>query len=133
MSDNPAIMDANPDGKLILVVDDEFDVLSAYTMLFEYRGFRVRTASNGEEALAAAARDRPDIVVSDYMMPIMDGAQLCLKWREDPELKDIPFILASAGIPRKDVELPYDTFFKKPIRFEVLLDEIARLLAKRPD
>jgi CheY-like chemotaxis protein len=132
MSDSPAIMDANPDGKLILVVDDEFDVLSAYTMLFEYRGFRVRTAGNGEEALAAAARERPDIVVSDYMMPIMDGAQLCLKWREDPQLKDIPFILASAGIPRKDVELPYDTFFKKPIRFEVLLDEIARLLGDRP-
>jgi CheY-like chemotaxis protein len=131
MSDTPAIMDANPDGKLILVVDDEFDVLSAYTMLFEYRGFRVRTAGNGEEALAAAARERPDIVVSDYMMPIMDGAQLCLKWREDPDLRDIPFILASAGIPRKDVELPYDTFFKKPIRFEVLLDEIARLLAAR--
>ena len=130
MSDTPAIMDANPDGKLILVVDDEFDVLSAYTMLFEYRGFRVRTACNGEEALAMAARERPDIVVSDYMMPIMDGAQLCLKWREDPDLRDIPFILASAGIPRKDVELPYDTFFKKPIRFEVLLDEIARLLAR---
>lgn len=48
MSDFPATPDAHPDGKLILVVDDEFDVLSAYTMLFEYRGYRVRTAGNGE-------------------------------------------------------------------------------------
>jgi CheY-like chemotaxis protein len=129
MSETPAIMDANPDGKLILVVDDEFDVLSAYTMLFEYRGYRVRTAGNGAEALASAARERPDVVVSDYMMPIMDGAQLCLRWRADPALCDIPFILASAGIPRKDEVVPYDTFFRKPIRFEVLLDEIARLIA----
>ena len=134
MTDAPAIMDANPDGKLILVVDDEFDVLSAYTMLFEYRGFRVRTAANGELALAAAAVERPDIVVSDYMMPVMDGAALCLQWRADPALRDIPFILASAGIPRKDLVLPYDTFFKKPIRFDVLLAEINRLIARRaPD
>lgn len=131
MSETTAIMDANPDGKLILVVDDEFDVLSAYTMLFEYRGYRVRTAGNGAEALEAAARDRPDVVVSDYMMPIMDGAQLCHRWRADPDLRGIPFILASAGIPRKDEVVPYDTFFRKPIRFEVLLDEIARLIALR--
>ena len=131
MSETTAIMDANPDGKLILVVDDELDVLSAYTMLFEYRGYRVRTAGNGAEALESAARDRPDVVVSDYMMPIMDGAQLCHRWRADPDLRDIPFILASAGIPRKDEVVPYDTFFRKPIRFEVLLDEIARLIALR--
>ena len=131
MSEDPAIIDANPDGKLVLVVDDEFDVLSAYTMLFEYRGFRVRTAVNGEQALAAAARERPDIVVSDYMMPIMDGAELCQRWRADPALRDIPFILASAGILRKDVAIPFDTFFRKPIRFEQLLAEIDKLIAAR--
>jgi CheY-like chemotaxis protein len=131
MSDAPAIMDTNPDGKLILVVDDEFDALSAYTMLFEYHGFRVRTAINGEQALAVAARERPDIVVSDFMMPVLDGAALCLAWRADPALRDIPFILASAGIPRKDADLPYDTFFKKPVRFEVLLAEINHLIARR--
>ncbi|MET0268762.1 MAG: response regulator [Duganella sp.] len=128
MSDFPVHPDAHPDGKLILVVDDEFDVLSAYTMLFEYRGYRVRTAGNGEEALAAAARERPDIIVSDYMMPVMDGAQLCLLWRSDPDLRSVPFILTSAGLLRRDDVLPYDTFFRKPIQFEALLDEIARLL-----
>lgn len=132
MIDGPAINDANPDGKLILVVDDEFDVLSAYTMLFEYRGYRVRTAGNGAEALAAAARERPDIVVSDYMMPVMDGAALCLAWRADPALRDIPFLLASAGIPRRNQEVPYDVFFRKPIPFETLLAEIARLIELPP-
>jgi CheY-like chemotaxis protein len=131
MSAPPQIIDANPDGKLVLVVDDEFDVLSAYTMLFEYRGFRVRTAGNGAEALAAAALEAPDIVVSDLMMPVMDGVQLCMRWRADPALREIPFILASAGIPRKDLVIPCDTFCKKPIRFEVLLEEINKLIAGR--
>ena len=134
MSDFPATPDAHPDGKLILVVDDEFDVLSAYTMLFEYRGYRVRTAGNGEEALAKAALERPDIVISDYMMPVMDGAELCLRCRADPALRDVPFILTSAGIPRKDLAIPCDSFFKKPIRFEALVEEIGKLTAARaPD
>lgn len=131
MSDFPAYPDIHPDGKLILVVDDEFDVLSAYTMLFEYRGYRVRTAGNGAEALALAAVERPDIVISDYMMPVMDGAQLCLRWDKDPELRHIPFILASAGLLRRDEALPYDTFFRKPVPFETLVAEIARLIAAR--
>jgi CheY-like chemotaxis protein len=131
MNTPPDIIDANPDGKLVLVVDDEFDVLSAYTMLFEFHGYRVRTAGNGVDALAAAARELPDVVLSDLMMPVMDGAELCLHWRADPALRDIPFILASAGIVRDDPALPYDSFFKKPIRFEALLAEIDRLIAAR--
>jgi CheY-like chemotaxis protein len=134
MSAPPDIIDTNPDGKLVLVVDDEFDVLSAYTMLFEFHGFRVRTAGNGAEALAAAARERPDVIVSDLMMPVMDGAELCLRCRADPALRDVPFILTSAGIPRKDLVIPCDTFFKKPIRFEALVEEIGKLTAARaPD
>lgn len=122
---------ASTAGPLILLVDDEFDVLSAYTMLFEYHGFRVRTANNGAEALAAAALEAPDIVLSDFMMPVMNGARLCAAWRADPALAAIPFILTSAGL-LKDTGLPCDSFFKKPVRFEVLLEEIRRLLALRP-
>ena len=91
----------------------------------------MRTAANGAEALDAAASERPDIVISDFMMPVMDGAKLCLAWRADPALRDIPFILASAGIPDKDLVIPCDTFFKKPVRFEVLLDEIHKLIGQR--
>ncbi|SFV15167.1 response regulator [Pseudoduganella namucuonensis] len=120
---------AGREGQLVLVVDDEFDVLSIYTMLLEYHGFRVRTAGNGREALAAAALERPDIVVSDFMMPVMDGGELCLEWRATPGLRGIPFILCSAGIMRKDLEIPYDSFFKKPVFMQQLVDEIKRLLA----
>jgi CheY-like chemotaxis protein len=130
MSDHPATTDSNPDGKLILVVDDEFDVLSAYTVLFEYRGFRVRTATNGVEALAAARRERPDIVVSDYMMPVMNGAALCTAWRADPALCEIPFILASAGILPKDLQPACDRFFRKPVPFDTLMTEIQQLIVR---
>jgi CheY-like chemotaxis protein len=130
MSDHPALMDSNPDGKLILVVDDEFDVLSAYTMLFEFRGFRVRTAGNGAEALAAARRERPDIVVSDYMMPIMNGADLCAAWRAEPALAAIPFILTSAGILPRALHVPYDLFYRKPVAFDTLLDAIQQLIGR---
>jgi CheY-like chemotaxis protein len=131
MSDHPAPIDSNPDGKLILVVDDEFDVLSAYAMLFEFRGFRVRTAPNGAEALAVARREPPDIVVSDYMMPVMNGADLCVAWRADPVLREIPFILTTAGLLPKDVQPPYDLFFRKPVPFDTLLAEIRQLIAPR--
>jgi len=129
MSDQTAILETNPGGQLILIVDDEFDVLSTYQMLLEYHGFRVRVAGNGHEALAAAAAEPPAIVLSDFMMPVMDGGELCRKWRADPQLSHIPFILSSAGIMRKDVQIPYDSFFRKPVRIDELVDEINRLLA----
>jgi len=129
MSDQAAILDANPGGKLILMVDDEFDVLSTYQMLFEYHGFRVRTAGNGREALAAANLEPPSVVLSDFMMPVMDGGEFCLQWRAHPQLRHIPFILSSAGIMRKHVQIPYDSFFRKPVRFDELVEEINRLLA----
>jgi len=124
-------MDSNPAGKLILVVDDEFDVLSAYTMLFEFRGYRVRTAPNGAEALALARRERPDIVISDYMMPVMNGADLCIAWRADPALREIPFILATAGLLAKGLQPPCDAFFRKPVPFDALIAEIERQIARR--
>ena len=115
---------------LILLVDDEYDVLTSYAMLFEYSGFRVQTASNGADALKVAASAPPDIVLSDFMMPVMDGGRFCLAWEADAALRDIPFILTSAGVVQHH-DLPYDCYFKKPVRFELLMTEIHRLLALR--
>jgi CheY-like chemotaxis protein len=131
MNERISSADAAPDGALILVVDDEFDLLSAYTMFLEQLGYRIRTASNGREALACALNERPDIVVSDFMMPIMDGAQLCRELRANPALSSVPFILCSAGRLRNDVPIPYDTFFSKPVLVDRLVNEINRLVARR--
>jgi CheY-like chemotaxis protein len=132
MSDPRQAQGSKPDESLVLLVDDEFDVLAVYTMLFEVNGFRVQTASNGLEALAAAALERPAIVVSDFMMPVMDGAQLCREWRASPALRSIPFILSSAGIMPREHAIAYDSFFKKPVHIDKLIGEIRRLLAAPP-
>lgn len=121
--------DANPNRKLILIVDDELDLLLASAAVLEHFGYRIRTASNGREALACVLKERPDIVVSDFMMPVMDGADFCRALRANPELKNIPFILCSAGRLRNDVGIPCDTFFRKPVLIEELVNEINRLTA----
>lgn len=123
--------DTSESGKLILVVDDELELLSEYAMLLEHLGYRIRMATNGREALMLALQERPDIVVSDFMMPIMDGAELCREIRARPELKNIPFILCSAGKLRDDVLIPFDSFFRKPVSVELLTNEVNRLIILR--
>ncbi len=118
-----------PDAKTILVVDDEFDIVTVYTMLFSYYGYRVLSAANGRDALAAIALQPPDLIVSDYMMPQMDGVALCRALRQDEVLRHIPFILLSAAFPQDLSQLPCDAFLKKPVQFELLYAQVERLLA----
>lgn len=116
----------------VLVVDDEFDIAYTYSMLLEFHGFQVCTARNGKEALDMAMQETPDVVVSDYMMPVMDGGQLCLDWRANPVTASIPFILTSAGRLRDDIALPYDAFLRKPVIFDELLAVLRGLIAAPP-
>lgn len=127
MDDATVASTAAPDGKLILVVDDEFDLVATYTMLFEFHGYRVASAANGNEALAVAALQRPDLVLSDFMMPQMNGVELCRRWRADPGLAAIPFILTSAG-QTEPAGAPCDLFLRKPVRIDYLLEQIDRLI-----
>src|SRR5476649_2158058 len=121
--------DAEPPSKrkLILIVDDEFDFTAIYETLFRLHGFDVQTASNGREALELARVTAPDVVLSDYMMPVMDGVQLLLAWRADPRLRHIPFILNSAGRNLQDAQLPFDAFFVKPTKFPLMLAAVKKL------
>lgn len=83
--------------KTILVVDDEFDILTVWRLLLERHGYTVLTASNGVAALEQIRKTRPDIIVSDCMMPIMSGQQLCAVLNADADLRDIPILLCSAA------------------------------------
>jgi CheY-like chemotaxis protein len=114
----------------ILIVDDEFDIAATYAMLFEYHGYAVTSAANGRDALAQAALAPPAIVLSDYMMPHMNGGELCRRWRADPALRHIPFILTSAGIIKDQASIECDVFLTKPVRFELLLGHIDRLCGR---
>ena len=82
----------------ILIVDDSEPDCELLKTLLELNGYRVTIAGNGVEALAAARRDRPDAIVSDVLMPRMDGFTLCHTWMQDAALEAIPFIFYSANL-----------------------------------
>jgi PAS domain S-box-containing protein len=106
--------------KKILVVDDNQQNLYFLKVLLSANGFDVEMASNGEEALSLARKSPPYMIVSDILMPVMDGYALCKAWREDMTLKNIPFIFYSATYTgQKDQEfalkLGADRFIVKPV------------------
>src|SRR5665648_706358 len=80
----------------ILVVDDKKDDRYMLETLLEGSGYEVITAGNGDEALLLARIEPPDLIVTDIMMPGMDGFTLCKEWKKDEYLKDIPLIFYTA-------------------------------------
>lgn len=101
----------------ILVVDDEIKAQFLLRTLLEAEGYRVLTAGNGLEALAAA-RERPDVVLLDLMMPDMDGYDVCRRLRAEPELAAVPIIILTALDDRasrlRGLEAGADDFLSKP-------------------
>ncbi|HTF98348.1 MAG TPA: response regulator [Cellvibrio sp.] len=124
------IIKATDDKPILLVVDDEPDITTTYAMLFEYHGFHVITACDGKSALQAIEALTPHIILSDYMMPLMNGAELCRALKNDAHWNSIPFILSSAALHIKDIDTPYDSLMQKPVVFSELLTEVYRLLKK---
>lgn len=81
----------------VLVVDDDEDKLNLLAMALNMAGYEVLTAGDGQEALKAMAASEPDLVISDVMMPRMNGFDLARRIRQDPKTKFIPVILQTAG------------------------------------
>jgi len=103
----------------ILIVDDNQQNLYMLQILLSANGFQVDQASNGKEALERAHCSPPDIIISDILMPVMDGFALCRAWKEDELLKNIPFIFYTATYTdQKDEDfalgLGADRFIRKP-------------------
>lgn len=117
----------------VLVVDDDPEIRTFIRKTLEPH-FRVREAGNGREALAAIEQERPKVVVSDLMMPEMDGAALLKALRTDPRTKHIPFILLSGKgtdkTPIEAMENGADAYLDKPFHPGHLLARIHRLLAR---
>ncbi len=132
----PPMEEGNPLRRpLILVADDERDTrLIAYHVLMAL-GYGVVLASNGQEALALARKYRPDLVLTDQMMPGMDGKHLCLRLKEDPATKHIPVILMTGLYKRESQRIEVlrdykaDDFLMKPIPFERLGEVVEGWLA----
>ncbi len=115
---------------LILVVDDEIDITETYKMLLEFYEYSVSTANNAVDALAIVKDNPPNLILSDCMMPMMDGVEFSKKVRFITGLKEIPIILMSGAPELHDFSQGmHTTFLPKPLVFEKLIKEIKKLLA----
>jgi CheY-like chemotaxis protein len=114
----------------ILIVDDEALIGLSAAMLLEDEGHEVAIAAEGRTALAMARDVPPDLVITDYMMPVMDGVQLIAALRADKDLQALPIILSSA-IPEPLVRARtngFDRFVQKPVSDTALLATVRDLL-----
>lgn len=118
-----------------LAVDDREENLYFLRALLEGHGHQVETALNGAAALEAARRDPPSMVISDLLMPVMDGYTLLRNWRGSPELRSVPFVVYTATYTQEEdarlaMELGADAFILKPCEPEELMERIREVLSR---
>ncbi|HMV39536.1 response regulator transcription factor [Plasticicumulans sp.] len=117
----------------ILVVDDEPNILLSLEFLMKHAGFEVRTATDGDAALAAVATEVPDLILLDVMMPRRDGYEVCQAVRENPACARVKIIMLTAKgreIEReKGMALGADDYIVKPFATQELLGRVRELLA----
>lgn len=80
----------------ILIADDETHILNVVSLKLRNAGYRVLTAGDGQEALELAQRERPDLLITDYHMPLLSGLELCRRLSQDPRTSGIPTIMLTA-------------------------------------
>jgi len=114
----------------LLIVDDEVAILEALMDILSVEGYAVSTAANGAEGLQQVGRDRPDLILLDLMMPVMDGQEMLRRLKEDPSLRSIPVVVMSAGRVTK-AELQGSRFLAKPFELDDLLDTVTAELNRK--
>lgn len=123
----------------ILIVEDVPDILKLLEATLSFKGYRVITAHNGQEALDAIQRERPALVITDIMMPKLDGFGLVHRLRINPETREIPVIFLTATyVALEDkafaLNIGATRFIEKPVNFEHFLGTVQELFARNaPD
>lgn len=121
------------DKKQILLVDDDPDFVEAVRVIVESGGYDVRVAYDGQEGLEAVAEQKPDLIVLDVMMPVMNGHEACAQLKGDDATKEIPIILLTAVADRvttstythRDMlESEAEDYMPKPVEPQELLERI---------
>ena len=121
--------------KTVLVVDDEIHIVHVVAIKLRNNGYEVISADNGAEALELALRDKPDIIVTDYQMPIMTGLELVGNLRKHEETKDTPVIMLTARSfaisQEQQDELQISGCLSKPFSPKELLGNIEDILYQK--
>ena len=119
----------------ILVVDDEADLVSTIQCYLEWRHCKVSTASNGREGLEKATSEKPDLILLDTNMPVMNGHQMLDCLRKNPDLKDIPVIMVTALCDSNDIATASSyniaDYITKPFDFTDLMEKITKALGNK--
>ena len=113
---------------VILIVEDEWQIADLVREVCEDEGYTVEVAVNGQEALVLLERGPPDLVLSDVMMPVLDGRALCRLLHAHPIYHTIPIILMSAGRESLVQDVPHTAFLAKPFSIAGLLATLAQHL-----
>jgi DNA-binding response OmpR family regulator len=119
----------------ILVVDDEADLLSTIQARLKWKKFNVLTALNSREGLEIAASEKPDLILLDNNMPVMNGLEMLAQLRENPELKNTPVIMVTAVCEAHDIAAASSfgivDYITKPFDFTELTEKISEILYKK--
>ena len=118
--------------KTILLVDDKWENRTVLVKLLEEIGFKIIEASNGQEALDVSSKNKPNLIITDLVMPVMDGFEMIRQFRKSPDLQDIIILVTSASVFGRDETQSLKTggndFLPKPINFDSLLAKIEKHL-----
>jgi two-component system alkaline phosphatase synthesis response regulator PhoP len=118
----------------ILLIDDEVGLLKVYRDYFQFKGYEVITAEDGEQGLRMARQEKPDLIILDVMLPKLDGFNVCRLLKFDENHREIPIIMLTARGTERDRaignETGADVYLVKPIELEVLAKTVEDLLAK---
>ena len=119
--------------KTILVIDDEYALVESLTDVLEEAGYRVASAANGKDGLARLVKENPDLVITDFMMPIADGLELVRGVRALPAFRSVPVVMMSASdmtVVLSNRRLKLSAFLSKPFQADELMRLVQKLIGR---
>ncbi len=119
--------------RTITIVDDDPEIVTLVSVILEQEGFNVRCANSGQQLFAGLEKEKPDLIILDVMMPVMDGLVVLARLKDAPETSSIPVILLTVLDQYEDLLTGYKTgadyYMTKPFTRIQLITGINRLLS----
>ena len=124
-------------GKTVLLVEDNEDNRIVYSTILQHFGYTVSEALNGEEGIAKAREEQPDLILMDISIPIIDGWEATQVLKRDPATRDIPIIALTAHALASDrdkaLEVGCDSYLAKPCEPKQVVSEVSRFIGRGHD